>query len=52
MKAAVQFDSDKKTAHVFMNDLTKEPDFLKYSDDTVRCSGQLVCLRESSSCRF
>ena len=52
MKAAVQFDSDKKTVQVFMNDLTKEPDFLKYSDDTVCCSGQLVCLRESSSCRF
>ena len=28
MKAAVQFDSDKKTVQVFMNDLTKEPDFL------------------------
>ena len=51
VKAAVQFDSEK-TVQVFMNDLTKEPDFLKYSDDTVCCSGQLVCLRESSSCRF
>ena len=35
MKAAVQFDSDKKTVKVFMNDLTKELDVLKYSDDTV-----------------
>ena len=35
MKAAVQFDSDKKTAKVFMNDLTKELDVSKYSDDTV-----------------
>ena len=35
MKAAVQFDSDKKTVKVFMNDLTKELDVSKYSDDTV-----------------
>ena len=35
MKAAVQFDSDKKTVKVFMNNLTKELDVSKYSDDTV-----------------
>ena len=56
MKAAVQFDSDKKTVQVFMNDLTKEPDFrsiLIYCIHwTSRCSGQLVWLCESSSCRF
>ena len=35
MKAAFQFNSDEKTVKVFMNDLTKELDVLKYSDDTV-----------------